>query len=173
LDFARFSLSAAAAAAALRPSPARRDDSLHTFVGHTVTQTLIRADFSPAVSTAHRYIYSGSSSGDVFVWSTLDGQLVDVLANAHGAIVRDVSWHPMLPVLATASVRVCLFAAVVASHVRFVVVFSHICRSAGLCLCLFSFSLRYGMVAWRGVGRSVDGAGVLVSCRATLIASLS
>ena len=42
------------------------DSSLMTYRGHTVLQTLIRCRFSPAHTTAQRYIYTGCASGSVF-----------------------------------------------------------------------------------------------------------
>jgi WD repeat-containing protein 23 len=100
----RFNWRNGRAAAPTRPHNSRRvaDQALHTFVGHSVAQTLIRANFSPA-STGHAYVYSGSSTGDVFVWSTLSGELVDVLHGCHQAIVRECHWHPTLPMMGTAS----------------------------------------------------------------------
>lgn len=79
------------------------DHSLHTFVNHTVAQTLIRANFAPLASTGHGIVYSGSATGDVFLWSTLSGELVDVLNGCHRSIVRDCHWHPSAPVIGTAS----------------------------------------------------------------------
>ena len=42
------------------------DSSLMTYRGHTVLQTLIRCHFSPAHTTAQRYIYTGCASGSVY-----------------------------------------------------------------------------------------------------------
>ena len=42
------------------------DSSLMTYRGHTVLQTLIRCRFSPAHTTAQRYIYTGCASGSVY-----------------------------------------------------------------------------------------------------------
>lgn len=38
------------------------DQSVMTYRGHSVTQTLIRAYFSPQHSTGQRYIYAGESA---------------------------------------------------------------------------------------------------------------
>jgi hypothetical protein len=46
------------------------DSSLQTFRGHSVTQTLIRAYFSPLATTAQRYVYAGSADGAVRIWGT-------------------------------------------------------------------------------------------------------
>lgn len=114
------------------PMVAQRPDdcSVCTYRGHEVLKTLIRCHFSPADSTGQRYIYSGSASGHVFVW-TIEGELVrrmpiskgledeglvrrrrrssrlrDGSSNARlrtGACTRDVSWHPQVPVIASSS----------------------------------------------------------------------
>ncbi|KAJ1677812.1 hypothetical protein EV182_005382, partial [Spiromyces aspiralis] len=88
------------------------DDSVMTMMGHSVGNTLIRCRFSPAL-TGGQYIYSGSSDGTVYIYNLL-GDLVKTLQpneklwaelNEHGHIgdvcpvVRDVSWHPYLPVM--------------------------------------------------------------------------
>jgi WD repeat-containing protein 23 len=39
------------------------DQSVMTYRGHEVRQTLIRAKFSPAYTTGGRYIYSGAPAG--------------------------------------------------------------------------------------------------------------
>ena len=49
--------------------------SLQTFKGHSVLQTLVRCYFSPASSTAHQYVYSGSQDGAVYMWDTQSGEL--------------------------------------------------------------------------------------------------
>ena len=40
--------------------------------------------------------------GGVFIWDMLTGELVDRL-HGHGAVVRDVTWHPHRPTLLSAS----------------------------------------------------------------------
>lgn len=95
----------------------RNDMSLMTYKGHEVRRTLIRARFSPA-STGQRYIYSGSGDGSIYIWNVLDGSLEDQLAG-HQGLVRDVSWHPDKPALASSSVsgvRRCLCARRGATH---------------------------------------------------------
>lgn len=42
------------------------DTSLMTYTGHIVSQTLIRARFSPYESTASRFIYAGDGDGCVY-----------------------------------------------------------------------------------------------------------
>ncbi|KAK3289064.1 hypothetical protein CYMTET_3488 [Cymbomonas tetramitiformis] len=69
------------------------DVSLMTYRGHHVLQTLIRCYFSPAHTTAQRYIYSGSQDGGIYVWDVLTGKLLR-RNKAHHGTVRDVSWHP-------------------------------------------------------------------------------
>lgn len=101
------------------------DNSAVTFRGHDVLRTLIRCHFSPPGSSDSRYVYSGSASGQVFIWNmdaTLAGK-IDVetsvmrsLANAgrfsrlstrqplyhsRSMVVRDASWHPNVPVIAS------------------------------------------------------------------------
>lgn len=80
----------------------RGDASVMTYRGHTVARTLLRARFSPTHSTGQRFVYSGCARGRVYVWDTLTG---DVLSNktVHEAIVRDVSWHPFKPIIASSS----------------------------------------------------------------------
>ncbi|KAI9360812.1 WD40-repeat-containing domain protein [Zopfochytrium polystomum] len=117
----------------LRKHP--HDMSVRTFTGHKVLRTLIRCHFSPA-STGHRYLYTGSADGRVFIFdSELDSPSSDPLAsstpspppiailNPKSAIsannrnrtnrhfmgwispglqevcIRDVAWHPYLPMV--------------------------------------------------------------------------
>lgn len=72
--------------------------------GHRVLQTLVRAYFSPVESTGQRYIYTGSTDGTVYIYDVVSGETVKKLSG-HFATVRDVSWHPSLPIIATSSVR--------------------------------------------------------------------
>ncbi|GBE77655.1 WD40 repeat-like protein [Sparassis crispa] len=99
-----------------------KDCSVMQYTGHEVLRTLIRCHFSPASTTGQQYIYSGSSDGQIHIWS-LDGQVVQVLDRsktlpmsydpsgpepgdidfAHRRIcVRDVSWHSEQPILMSA-----------------------------------------------------------------------
>lgn len=78
------------------------DTSLMTYQGHTVLQTLIRCHFSPAATTAQQFIYTGCASGRVVVYDLLTGKVATVLSG-HRGCVRDVSWHPNLPVLVSSS----------------------------------------------------------------------
>ncbi|RKP11028.1 WD40-repeat-containing domain protein, partial [Thamnocephalis sphaerospora] len=103
------------------------DCSVQTYKGHRVLRTLIRCYFSPAFSTEQRYVYSGSEDGRIHVYN-LDGsvrQILNVrpalglppsiparsrrhqyLDDGRGyAVVRDVSWHPHLPVIASTTWR--------------------------------------------------------------------
>jgi len=78
------------------------DCSLMTYRGHKVFQTLIRSYFSPLASTGQRYIYSGSFDGSIYIYDILSGNLIDKLEGHHSTI-RDVSWHPYLPIILSAS----------------------------------------------------------------------
>lgn len=104
------------------------DCSLVTYRGHRVLKTLIRCHFSPPRSTNSRYIYSGSEDGKVYIWNldaTLAG-IVDVYRTTKpntnimdsedpgrrrkayevedwSTCVRDASWHPTAPVIATSA----------------------------------------------------------------------
>lgn len=40
-----------------------------TYVGHSVQQTLIRCDFSPAASTGSQFVYTGSFDGSVYIFN--------------------------------------------------------------------------------------------------------
>lgn len=108
-----------------KPHP--HDCSVVTYRGHKVLRTLIRCHFSPPSSTNSRYVYTGSYDGKVYVYNidaTLAGVIdVDSAVSAgrdphemdefsqysmgifdnHGTIVRDVSWHPSVPILAGTS----------------------------------------------------------------------
>ncbi|GLI64220.1 hypothetical protein VaNZ11_007417 [Volvox africanus] len=80
------------------------DSSVQTFRGHSVQSTLIRAYFSPAHSTGQRFVYTGSALGAVHVYDICTGQEVEGSPlKLHRKLVRDVSWHPFDPVLATVS----------------------------------------------------------------------
>ncbi|KAF9308558.1 hypothetical protein BG003_010938 [Podila horticola] len=84
------------------------DCSVMTFQGHKVLRTLIRCHFSPVHSTGQRYLYTGSSDGQVAIYR-LDGTLVKTLdvnaafqkysqsSRSGSYIARDVSWHPHCP----------------------------------------------------------------------------
>ena len=79
------------------------DDSVSTYRGaHHTLQTLIRCYFSPLHSTGQRYIYTGSGSrnGRFAIYDVLTRKVV-VQKRAHRDAVRDVSWHPTLPLLTT------------------------------------------------------------------------
>lgn len=103
-----------------------QDRSLVTFRGHKVLYTLIRCHFSPEISTGGRYVYTGSSDGQVKIYNldATEAGTVDVCKatknevmgddDGYGAdffygrrrmttCVRDVSWHPSAPVLAATS----------------------------------------------------------------------
>ncbi|CAN0522947.1 unnamed protein product, partial [Laminaria digitata] len=45
---------------------------------------------------------SGSSDGSVCIWDVITGELVQSLS-WHRGNTRDVSWHPYLPLIASAS----------------------------------------------------------------------
>lgn len=49
------------------------DNSVMTFRGHTVLQTLIRCYFSPLETTGQRYLYSGSGDGSIYIFDILSG----------------------------------------------------------------------------------------------------
>ncbi|KAI9146186.1 WD40-repeat-containing domain protein [Paraphysoderma sedebokerense] len=107
------------------PYPARKaqkhahDCSLLTMSGHSVLVTLIRCHFSPAATTGCRYLYTGSADGRIHIYN-LQGEVEQVLDTKaamissginRGAdewgyygsrtkfVVRDVSWHPQLPMI--------------------------------------------------------------------------
>jgi WD repeat-containing protein 23 len=78
------------------------DMSIMTYVGHRVLSTLIRCYFSPPMSTGQRFVYSGSYDGSIYVYDLLTGEIVRKLTG-HGGVVRDVSWHPYLPMMLSSS----------------------------------------------------------------------
>ena len=78
------------------------DDSIMTFWGHSVRNTLIRAYWSPPASTGGRYIYTGSGDGAVVIYDAISGEIVRRL-EGHRATVRDCSWHPTRNELASVS----------------------------------------------------------------------
>ncbi|KAL4424371.1 hypothetical protein ABPG75_001672 [Micractinium tetrahymenae] len=77
--------------------------AVQTYRGHAVLSTLIRAYFSPLTTTGQRYIYTGSFDGRVLVYDAITAQPVARLGGYHRECVRDCSWHPHLPLLATVS----------------------------------------------------------------------
>ncbi|GJD11009.1 LEC14B protein [Galdieria sulphuraria] len=79
-----------------------KDTSLRTFVGHQTLKTLIRCRFSPQSTTGQRYVYCGSHDGAVYIYDIVQGELMTQL-KGHKAVVRDVDWHPYLPVMASSS----------------------------------------------------------------------
>ncbi|KAI3641728.1 hypothetical protein MIR68_000218 [Amoeboaphelidium protococcarum] len=92
------------------------DQSVMTFTGHRVLRTLIRCDFSPLETTGSRYFYTGSEDGFVYIYD-IYGSVVQRLDATgatgdashyadyygHSTVVRDVCWHPYLPVLTATS----------------------------------------------------------------------
>lgn len=80
------------------------DGALSTLRGHRVLNTLIRAYWSPALTTGQRYVYSGSADGVVRIWDILSNTIVRALpgrSRREERTIRDCSWHPYLPVLTT------------------------------------------------------------------------
>ncbi|XP_058057969.1 DDB1- and CUL4-associated factor 11 isoform X1 [Anopheles bellator] len=69
------------------------DTSIVTFRGHKVQKSLIRAKFSPALTTGQRYIYTGCGTGRLILYDVLTGAIVEAIEGHHD-IVRDVAWHP-------------------------------------------------------------------------------
>ncbi|GMH08350.1 hypothetical protein Nepgr_010190 [Nepenthes gracilis] len=78
------------------------DQSLATYKGHSVLQTLIRCYFSPAYSTGQKYIYTGSNDASVYIYDLVSGALVAKLGH-HESTVRDCSWHPHYPMMISSS----------------------------------------------------------------------
>eukprot|EP01119_Soliformovum_irregulare_P019734 TRINITY_DN6313_c0_g1_i2.p1 TRINITY_DN6313_c0_g1~~TRINITY_DN6313_c0_g1_i2.p1 ORF type:complete len:450 (+),score=118.33 TRINITY_DN6313_c0_g1_i2:78-1427(+) len=78
------------------------DNSLMTYSDHSVSKTLIRCYFSPAATTGQKYIYTGSSDGNVYIYDILTGATVACL-EGHESVVRDVSWHPYEDLLLSTS----------------------------------------------------------------------
>eukprot|EP01099_Mayorella_cantabrigiensis_P008694 TRINITY_DN821_c0_g4_i1.p1 TRINITY_DN821_c0_g4~~TRINITY_DN821_c0_g4_i1.p1 ORF type:complete len:484 (-),score=75.44 TRINITY_DN821_c0_g4_i1:17-1468(-) len=72
----------------------RDDQSIMSYRGHQVFQTLIRSYFSPLYSTGQRYIYTGSADGCIYIYDVLTGEIVERLQIHNNSVVRDVSWHP-------------------------------------------------------------------------------
>jgi len=73
-----------------------------TYKGHLVTKTLIRSYFSPIYTTGQKYIYTGSSDGNVYIYDVLTGCVVAKL-KGHSDIIRDLSWHPFEPLIVSTS----------------------------------------------------------------------
>jgi len=69
---------------------------------HTVEHTLIQCGFSSYQGTNNRYAWSGSADGALVVYDTVTGKAAAQL-KGHRGVVRDASWHPTLPVAASAS----------------------------------------------------------------------
>lgn len=92
----RFSRSALRASASRAMNGGRMNDqSIATFTGHQITQTLIRCEFSPLHTTNSRYAISGSADGSIFIYDLLhtDSQPIAAQLSGHDSIVRDVSWQ--------------------------------------------------------------------------------
>lgn len=97
-----------------------QDCSVMTYTGHRILKTLIRCGFSPVSNTGQRYVFSGSDCGKVFIWN-LDGTIARTLDLSRASLpsdtrrrlrrgdggssscIRDVAWHPTLPVVASTS----------------------------------------------------------------------
>ena len=55
------------------------DYSVLTFKGHSVYSTLIRCQFSPIETTGQRYVYTGSSDGNIHIYDLLTGDTAATL----------------------------------------------------------------------------------------------
>jgi WD repeat-containing protein 23 len=78
------------------------DKSIMTYTGsHQLFKTLIRCDFSPEFSTAQKYIVTGSVDGNIVLYETATGKVAHKV-RASGGLIREVSWHPYMPLLVTA-----------------------------------------------------------------------
>lgn len=70
------------------------DQSVATYFGHEVRDTLIRCHFSPKFITDQRFIYTGSADGCVYIYDVLTGENVARLQIEEGETIRDCAWHP-------------------------------------------------------------------------------
>lgn len=108
--------------------PHPNDNSVVTYRGHSVLQTLIRCHFSPPSSTDSRYVYTGSHDGKVWVYNmdaTVAG-VIDVKKTSMNeyalppafdrvharrgfrgwtTCVRDAAWHPNAPFIAASAIN--------------------------------------------------------------------
>ena len=96
------------------------DKSVFTFKGHAVYSTLIRCQFSPMETTGQRYVYTGSSDGNLHIYDLVTGDTAGVLSKApprrgddmygygNASPARDISWHPFMPVLASTEFNGCV-----------------------------------------------------------------
>lgn len=76
------------------------DVSVMSMFGLKVSQSLIRAKFSPMETTGGRYIASGSACGTVYIWDILTSEVVRCLEPSWvNDVVRDVAWHPTIPTM--------------------------------------------------------------------------
>uniref|UniRef100_U5EIK3 Putative microtubule associated complex n=1 Tax=Corethrella appendiculata TaxID=1370023 RepID=U5EIK3_9DIPT len=78
------------------------DTSVMTYRGHRIQKSLIRAKFSPALTTGQRYIYTGCGTGRLIIYDVLTGKIVQAI-EGHRDIVRDVAWHPHRSEILTSS----------------------------------------------------------------------
>lgn len=92
------------------------DSSLQTFRGHSVTQTLIRAYFSPLATTAQRYVYAGSADGAVRIWGTPPARAA---APPHGQRLPALWAGALNPVLLCLSLQVIAAFQIPASNTAF------------------------------------------------------
>ena len=96
------------------------DKSVFTFKGHAVYSTLIRCQFSPLETTGQRYVYTGSSDGNLHIYDLITGDTAGVLKKpapprssdmygyGNASPARDISWHPFMPVLASTEFNGCV-----------------------------------------------------------------
>mmetsp|Transcript_40126 Transcript_40126/g.39712 ORF Transcript_40126/g.39712 Transcript_40126/m.39712 type:complete len:154 (+) Transcript_40126:696-1157(+) len=85
------------------PNKHDMDYSVCTFTGFECLQTNIRAYFSPKETTGQRYIYTGGSDGSVHIYDILTGENKCYVSTGSKSVLRDVSWHPTVPLIATTS----------------------------------------------------------------------
>lgn len=67
-----------------------------TYCDDTVDGGFSSCNFSPAVSTGQKYIYTGCDLGRIIIYDLLTGKIVHTL-HSDGDYVNHVSWHPYSP----------------------------------------------------------------------------
>ena len=87
------------------PHKSDLDYSVSTFTGFECLQTNIRSYFSPLETTGQRYIYTGSSDGWVYIYDILSGENKCCIETPNRNVIRDVAWHPSVPLIASTSFR--------------------------------------------------------------------
>lgn len=83
--------------------PSRRCKATLTLFHPYIASTEIRAKFSPVASTDERFVYVGACRSSWMIYDLTNGEVVS--RNHQEEVIRDLAWHPVLPLVITSSLN--------------------------------------------------------------------